>query len=146
MTEKLKIKIFDEEHELNYEEDIKFTEETINEDLTRQPAFYAFYSVLCAKADDEVGDARTCLEILEAQLDAQIRASSTMKKTEKQIRSETVLNSEWQEAQVRANMARKNLGILRAIKGAFEHRMNSLISLGANMRVQLANTEVKINQ
>ena len=146
MTEKLKIKIFDEEYELNYEEDVKFAEATINEDLTRQPSFYAFYSVLCARAEDEVSSAKLHLEILEAQLDAKIRSDATIKKLEKQIQSEIILNPDWQVAQMWINTSRANLGILKAIKGAFEHRMNSLISLGANLRVQYANTEVKINQ
>lgn len=149
MTDKLKVKIFNEVYELNHKEEIKIAEETVNGDLIRQPAHCSFYGVLCALAEDEVRKANLHFRILEAQMDSDIRKDLIArgeKKLEKQIQSEIILDEDWQAAATWINEAKHAVTTLKAIRKGFDDRMNSLISLAANMRKDLGGTDLHINQ
>lgn len=132
----IKIKIGSQEMELDYEQELQMDEATINEDLKNQPSLFAFYAVLAEKAHAELNESKLALEILEADIDARIRGASEKKPTEKQIQQQILLDNDYQEARMDVIRATKQLGILKGIKDAFNHRKEAVIALASNMRVQ----------
>lgn len=142
MREKLpvKIKLGEKEYDLNYEEELKCAEETINENLVDQPSLFAWYAVLQEMAEDVYSHAKMEFEISEAHLDAQYRKEAADKEEkimEKQILSKIVLNDTHIALRNAMMTARKNVGILKAIKESFAHRKDMLISLASNLRAQM---------
>ena len=125
----LKLNINDKEHELDYEAHLKVSGETIDDGLITQSTWYAFYAVLAEYADDELRRAKTDLEMLEAQLDKDIRSAATEKMTETRIRSEIILTKDWQTLTRHILDLKLNAGILSGIKRSFEHRKDSVVAL-----------------
>jgi hypothetical protein len=147
MIGKLDIIIGSEVHTLDPDEELKLSEETINEDLKSQPARYAFYAVMQEAAEGEVADSKLNLETTEAALDDVFRteaAKANTKITEANISNKIKLNEEYTAAVIALNKAKKQAGTLRAIKEAFNHRKDCLISLGSMMRAQ-CDPEIFIN-
>ena len=129
------------EIELKYQDELVFDEETINSDLKDQPSFFAWYAVLHEKANKALSVLKMTLDILNASLASDIRKAAFLgaekKPTEKYIEEQIMMTESYQEAQIKVFEAQKNLGILRGIKDAFIHRKDMLVTLGANMRVQM---------
>lgn len=126
-------------YELNPEEELKMSEETINEDVTDQPSRYAFYAVLEEVADKDLADAKMVLDVTVATLDSEYRAKAVKensKLTETQLLNQIKLDDKFLSATAAVNEARKNVGILRAYKEAFAQRKDMLITLASNMRIQ----------
>jgi hypothetical protein len=129
-----------ERRSVNYGEELRLAEETINENLRDQPSLFAYYAVLAEIADSEMAEAKLALEVTESQLDAQVRAeliAAGTKATETMIRGKIVTNDVYLAAVSQLNVLRKNYGILRAIKEAFSHRKDMLVTLASNMRQQM---------
>jgi len=150
MKEKLpvKIKLGEKEYDLNYEEELKCSEETINEDLTDQPARFAWHAVLHEMAEEVYSRSKMELEIAEATLDAKYRKEAVAKKEkimEKQITSKIVLSDIHIALRNAMIEAKKNVGTLKAIKDSFSHRKDILIALASNMRAQ-ADPEIFVNK
>jgi len=144
---KLDIIIGSEVHTLDPDEELKLSEETINEDLKSQPARYAFYAVMQEAAEGEVADAKLNLDATEAALDDAFRteaAKTSTKITEANISNKIKLDEEYTAAVIALNKAKKQAGTLRAIKEAFVHRKDMLVTLASNMRAQ-ADPEIFIN-
>ena len=147
MIGKLDIIIGSEVHTLDPDEELKLSEETINEDLKSQPARYAFYAVMQEAAEGEVADAKLNLDATEAALDDAFRteaAKTSTKITEANISNKIKLDEEYTAAVIALNKAKKQAGTLRAIKEAFVHRKDMLVTLASNMRAQ-ADPEIFIN-
>lgn len=124
-------------HTIDYQKELKCSEETINDDLKDQPSYFAWYAVLSEIAQAEMAEAKSTLEMSEALLDEQIRKNAGGDKvTETMIKNKIRLDPTYQAAQDNFATARKNVGILGAIKESFYHRKDILISLASNMRVQ----------
>jgi energy-converting hydrogenase A subunit M len=122
---------------IDYQKELKCSEETINDDLKDQPSFFAWYAVLSEIAQAEMAEAKSTLEMSEALLDEQIRKNAGGDKvTETMIKNKIRLDPTYQAAQDNFATARKNVGILGAIKESFYHRKDILISLASNMRAQ----------
>jgi len=160
------IKIGDKKYECPYEDELKCSEEKINDNLKDQPGLFAFYAVQQEMAEYEYRENKLALEILEAQLDGNIRKADakeisgellridklTEKKeitdakkafekreklTEKKIASLILLDEDYQTARLAVDEARKTVGILKAIVASFIHRKDMLVTLAANMRIQM---------
>jgi len=134
----LKLNINGQDVELDYITELELHEETINEDLKNQPSKFAFYCVLTEKAQEDLGEAKLALEILEAELDANIRLKLVegKKPTEKSIQQTILLDLSYQEARMEIIMRAKAVGILRGLKESFAQRKEVLIALASNMRAQ----------
>jgi len=148
MIGKLTIVLGDEVQELNPDAELKLAEETINDDLKNQPALYAFYAVLQEAADSELADRKLAMETMEAVLDEHIRAEALTagtKVTETMIGSKIRLNEDYQASIIALNQAKAQAGKLRAIKEAFVHRKDMLVTLASNMRAQ-ADPEIFIKK
>ena len=141
MREKLpvKIKLGDKEYDLDYQEELRASEETINEDLIQQPGLFAWYAVLHELAEEEYARSKMALEMAEAELDAHYRKDAADKKEkimEKQVLSKVMLDDKYILLRDTMITARKNVGTLKAIKEAFAHRKETVIALASNMRAQ----------
>lgn len=144
----LTIVIGDQTHELNPDVELHLAEETINDDLKNQPSLYAFYAVMHEAADAELAERKLTLETVEAIVDEKIRGEFTTsgtKATEALIANKVRLNDEYQAAVISYNEAKAQVGKLRAIRDAFVHRKDMLVTLASNMRVQ-ADPEIFIKK
>jgi len=132
----MKVILEGKEFDLSYEEQLKCSEETINEDLKNQPSLFAWYAVLQELAEAKESQAKVELEVVDASLDAKFRNElKDAKATETIIRNKVILDDLHLEKLNELNQAKKEVGILRAIVAAFSHRKDILISLASNMRV-----------
>lgn len=148
MIGKLTLVLGDAVHELNPDDELKLAEETINDDLKNQPALYAFYAVMHEAAESELADCKLALETVEALVDEKIRvgfAAAGTKVTETMIANKVHLEEEYQNAVIALNKAKAQSGKLRAIKEAFVHRKDMLVTLASNMRAQ-ADPEIFIKK
>jgi hypothetical protein len=122
---------------IDYQTELKCSEETINDDLKNQPSLFAWYAVLYEVAQAELADMKAVLDLTEAALDERFRKETGGEKvTETMIKNKIRLDPTYREAQDNVSVARKNAGILGAIKESFYQRKDILISLASNMRVQ----------
>ena len=143
--EKFNVKIEDRVFECDPETELKLDEVTINDDLKDQPSWYAWYASLQERAEAEYQMAKFALEITEAETDARIRITSEKKPTEAQLKAMIVLDEDCQKARLAVIEAKKIVGILRAVKEAFQHRKECAIALASNMRAQ-ADPEIFIKK
>lgn len=138
----------DQTHELNPDAELKLAEETINDDLKNQPSLFAFYAVMHEAAEAEVAECKLALETVEAMIDEKIRSefvASGTKATEALISNRVRLDESYQESVIAYNRAKAQSGKLRAIKDAFIHRKDMLVTLASNMRSQ-ADPEIFIRK
>jgi len=140
----VRLKLEEDEYDLKYQEELKFDESTIDEDLKKQPSYFAWYSVLYAMAEDALGKAKLDLELLEANLDPFYRLKLTEggKVTEPMVASAIKTDDKYIEAIYKVTELKKAVGILKAIKEAFDHRREMLLALASNMRSQIKNPEL----
>ena len=139
MIGKLEIVIGDQTHSLDPDEELKMAEETINDDLKNQPSLYAFYAVMQEAAESELAECKLAVETIEAALDDRLRSealAASSKLTETQLANKIRLNDDFLNATVAYNKAKRQAGMLRAIKEAFVHRKDMLVTLASNMRAQ----------
>ena len=116
-----------------YQEDIKISKETIDDNLMKQASLYAFYAVMAELAEEAYEDAKLELELLEATTDEHYRAEfikTGQKVTEKKMEKMVALNKSRIESAKKVIQARKNRGILKALTRAFEQRNLDVIALG----------------
>ena len=132
------IRVKDKVYDLDYERELKCSEETINDDLKSQAPLFAWHAVMQELAEADLADAKLLLEMTEAALDEKYRVALAKegKVTETLIGHKVKLDEEYQTAISVFNECRKNVGVLKAIKDAFGHRKDCLISLASNMRAQ----------
>jgi len=133
----LNINLEGKEYSLNYMEELKCSEDTINEDLKDQPALFAWYAVLQELAEAAYQEAKAALDMIVANLDAEIRQELLKKGkfTETMVRNAIILHKDYQEANKHVIEIKKTLGLIKGIKEAFYHRKDMLVSLASNMRV-----------
>lgn len=135
------------EYDLQYQEELKISQEVINENLKDQSNLYAFYAVLEEVAEAIMAEAKLTLEVTEATLDAKYRKElSGGKVTENLLRNSIVLDEDYLNAISAFNEARKNVGLLKAIRESFNHRKDMLVTLASNMRIQMADSSIFVNK
>ena len=132
----MKLKIGITEYDINYENELKCDEVTINEDLKNQPSLFAFYAVFAEIAESEVAILKLETEKTEAILDDEYRGKLE-KSTENMLKNAVRRDERYLSLMYQLNTAKKNAGILNAIKEAFHHRKEILIALASNMRAQM---------
>jgi len=127
---------------LDYEDELKLSEEEINNELRDQPSLYAYYAVLGEMAEAALAEAKLQLDTTTASLDGKYREqlASMGKVTENLVANSVKVDEDYIAAVLRVNVARKNVGLLGAIKEAFRHRKDMLVTLASNMRIQADST------
>lgn len=119
--------------------DLHFTENTINDGMTRQAALFAHYARLSADATYQSDRAKQQVELLEAQLNQRFRdgmVASGTKFTEKAIDAMVIQDSSYQEAQERAHEAKAIASMVASAADSFRHRKDMLIQVGADLRLE----------
>jgi len=134
------IKIGDKEYKTNYQEEIKISRETLDDDMIVQSALYAWYAVLAAMLDEEVGIKKLKHEVSEAQLYDEYRRKlqdEGVRVTEKAVESAVKQDERYISSSLELAEAKKNKKVFDAIVEAFEHRKEMLINLGAKFRREM---------
>jgi len=155
---KIKVIIGGEEQELDYINELESSFETVNEDLAKQPSLYAYYATLYEMAEAEFDDAERIfnevkedtkigMEICEAQLDANFRKTmssftepkikNAIKTSDIYIRTRSELIGKKREAEIAMLNAKKNAGLLKAIRNSFAQRKDTVVAKSANWRAQM---------
>jgi len=150
MKEKLpvKVKIEGKEYVTNYEEELKSSELTINENLIEQAPLFAWYAVLAELAKSQVNDRKLDLANLDANLGDEYRKkmmNAGEKVIEKKVADLVEKDARHVEAVVILNFALKAHGQLNAITRAFDHRKEMVSALASNMRKE-ADTGVSLGK
>jgi len=150
MKEKLpiKVKIEGKEYILPYEEELKSSEATINENLIEQAPLFAWYAVLASHAKSQVNDRKLDLANLDANLGNEYRKKvldAGEKVTEKKILDAVEKDNRHITGVVILNSALKTHDQLVAIVRAFDHRKEMVSALASNMRKE-ADTGVSLGK
>lgn len=146
---KLTVKL-DKTHKFDLNVDLDVNKTEINEELSGQPASFAWYATLHELAKSKVQTLKYQLELLESQLDQDFRKNwdakvGNIKMTEASLQAVIKATPDYQELMETYLEAQKNQGILGVAKQAFEQRKDMLISISANMRGE-SDTELKVNK
>lgn len=129
----------DKEYVLEYENELKISEETINEDLGTQASYHAYYSALLAMAKDALRQGKLDLKCFRASLYEQYRnsmASSGERITDTRLNSLIDMNEEYLEVERAVSKMEFDVDILDSIVRSFFHRKDMVFSLAANLRSQ----------
>ena len=150
MKEKLpiKIKIEGKTYDLPYEDELKSSTETINENLIEQAPLFAWYAVLAEQAKAQVNDRKLDLANLDANMADEYRKKvldAGEKVTEKKIFDAVEKDTRHVTGVVILNAALKTHGQLQAIVRAFDHRKEMVSALASNMRKE-ADTGVSLGK
>lgn len=145
---KMTVKL-DKVHKFDLNVDLDIDKSDLNNELSHQPAQFAWYATLNEFAKSKVQTLKNELEILEAELDHKTRKTwdvdSQGKMTEAGVAAAIKLTASHQQKTELYLEAQKNQGILNVAKLAFEQRHGMLISIAANMRGE-GDVELKVNK
>jgi len=128
--------LIDEEEYILDPEDLKASEDTINEDLVNQPSLYVWYSVLKEEAESEYQIKKMELDLLEAELDKEYREEME-KTTEAKIAKAIMRDERYMKAKMELIQAKRAYGILRAWEEGARQRKETLIAFASNLRASM---------
>lgn len=145
-------------------EDLKINSLDINESYIDQPSKFAWWAVLAAQARAKADKLKSCIDkqdeyirkILTGELDAEVRKSLELdgeKITESKVSNGIYSNDRYkEEMEILHNLrdefvkANEDASILEAAKEAMDQRKEMLISLGAQLRTDMSNTELTMKK
>lgn len=110
---------------MNYKEDLSIDKFNLDYEWETQPAKYIEWAEKCVNAQFEKDKAKDMLDLIEAQLDSEIRLKSE-KQTEAKIKSQILQDKRYIEAKNLYIESIKNARILEIAKDAFEHKKKAL--------------------
>jgi hypothetical protein len=112
--------------ENNYLNDLKIEVDALDIEWLRHPHKFAKYSEQLAVANDRVRKSKNELDIIDAQLDKEIRDFSEKKPTEAQIKNEIIQDERHLEALSKHNKALYEAEVLQGVVRAFDARKHTL--------------------
>ena len=115
----------------NLEKDIQIDPNALDVEWMRQPEIYLKYAEESAKAQSEADRAKDKLEVVEAEVDAEVRMqySDTKKPTETQIAGIVLTNQRVILAKESLIQAKERASLLSSAVKAFDQRKNALENL-----------------
>lgn len=134
------VKLNDKDYQTNWQEEVKIARETIDENMMEQASLYGWYGVLSSMLDEEVGNKKLELSVLEAQLYDKYRNRAVRigeKVTDKRIDSLVKQDEDYIAEALEVNRVKKEHGIFNAIVKSFEHRREMLTNLGHKIRKEM---------
>ncbi|MCK9596742.1 hypothetical protein M0R19_06120 [Candidatus Pacearchaeota archaeon] len=143
-----KVKIFNQEYEINILDEAKFDETDFTGEATKLPGTFSWYAFLYAKAQWQASKLKSAIELLESKLDMTIRESyeTTNKKvTEAKIRQEVIGDETLVELKEKYNEAIYVAEVLRACKDSLLMKRDSMKAYGYSMREEY-NNDVKVTR
>jgi len=133
----------------NYLEDLRINEATINDMLAAQPSLFVFWAKMCALQRAILEKKKMELDRYEAQLDSYIRAEKERrgeKVTEKIVENAIKRDSRRDDLANQLLAEKLKYDQLVAIKEAFSQRASMLMSIGANLREELSETQLSVRE
>ncbi len=118
-----------EDKEKSYLDDIKIEPDALDLEWLHQPVLYMKWAEKAAQAEDKVKICKEKLEVVDAQLDKEIRTTSQEKITEGFVKSRIALDQRHQEALQKLNDAIYRSNLFSAAVKAMEHKKTSLENL-----------------
>jgi len=131
-----------------FKEDIAINPVDINNAFFSQAALFAHYSTQHAKANEQVENIKLRLDVEEARLFAEHRNNQLAggeKATEKVIMAAVTTDPRYIRLRKAYNEARAIAEMLKGASGAFVHRRDMLVQIGAANREELKG-EIRIKQ
>ena len=105
----------------------------LDEEWVGQPKMYYQYAAELADAKQDLGEAKSDMEVVRAELDLKIRrdpdAYDIPKVTESIISSTIATQKEYQEAQDQVIVSKHRVDILEAAVSSLDHRKTALVKL-----------------
>lgn len=133
----------------NVGEELSIDVTDLDNDFVEQPAKYAWWAVLAETAKNFKEEQEAELERVEAEADKRVRVDlelNGVKITETIVARNIKLDSDYQKQLEKSLRAKRSAMMLDRVAKAFDQRLDSLISLGANLRAENNNADVKILQ
>ena len=135
----LNVKVFtlgEDEYESTLKEDLAISDD-LNKSLANQPQLVAMYGFAYEHALAEERKLDTQLEILEAQLDAQVRMelqAASIKYTEKMVANTVCTNQQYVKLQAKLHNAKTTAGLLNKAYQAIVQRKDAVVTMSHNDR------------
>lgn len=136
-------KVFD------YLEELAIDEDNLNECFIEQSGKYVWWGTLYEEAKIEFDMAKAQLERAEAEADDIVRRELEMdgvKVTEALVNRKIKKEGVYVEALTLLYECKKKVGILDRVVKAFDHRLEALISIGANIRKEYNNMDINVKK
>jgi hypothetical protein len=117
--------------------------EDISQEFTDQPSLYAYIAILAAQAEACWRESKRSTEEETAQLDKNVRQdlmANGEKITEGKVAAEVKLRRGYRDAVDYEMECHEQYLIMRAVENAMSQRAQMLISLGAHLRAEAAQT------
>jgi len=122
------------------EEELKATQDSLDQELINQPSKFAWVATLHAVALSYRDEIKQGLEMLSAELDREYRskaATTQDKMTETSLRSQILVDSRYKQRYDDFLKACTDERVLKVAREAFEQRSQLLIAYAANKRAEL---------
>ena len=117
---------------MNYEIDLEIDRDSLDQEWLKQPQLYFRYAKLASDADAEMGKIKERLETTKAEQDGYIREKAKEdgeKITEKIVESRIIAGKAYKYIFDQFNVAKHEVGIMRAAVMAMEQRKSALENL-----------------
>lgn len=121
----------------------------IDEEISEQAAQYGWYGVQEAQAQAEVDSYKLALEIYRAEKGKEIRADAIVagrKVTEGSVNEELVVADEHKRLETKIINSKRNHAVISAMRKAYEHKLQMIITFCANERKRYTASENKENE
>lgn len=126
----------DPEYFESFTKDIRFSVETLSDDIINQPSLYAYHAVQVSEANRAMTSAKLELERVEASLSLEIRSTSTEKLTEGKIASLVSTDPDYLHAAKAYNEAKATYELMVNLLEAMRQRKDMLIQTAVANRPQ----------
>jgi len=129
----------DTEYTLNVDAELKIDRGNIQDCFMDQPGKYAWYATVYAAASTNVDRCKLNVEIVKSQVASRLRSMIDSKgKAPSEAKVDKILPGEQEviEAEEKLIEAKRQEGLLRAVKEAFQHRRDMLIQMGYDLRLE----------
>lgn len=134
----IRIKYKDENINFNLVDELKIDEFKINQEITEQPSYYGFLSLLAVKLKRTLADNKAKLEKHKGTLFVEYKSEydplTNKPYSNDYIESLIIKNSEYQQYLKAYNKAEEEYGIISSAVESFQQRATLLQSLSANIR------------
>jgi len=131
----------------NLMEELRIEKDDLDTCFVEQPGKYAWWAVLAQLSASKTDLAKAEVERLEGELDEDIRRvilTGGEKPTEDMVKRRIKNHPDYVQANKYYYDCKRTSDILNEARKSFDHRKESLISIGANERAQGNNADIKI--
>ena len=140
------------EHSVSLSERLKVDRNNLTQELSEQPALFAYFASLEQDARDRYNRTKLDLELYEAQQDVKIRYVMTQQRPagqwimDKEVDRRIKIDPRWLQLYEAFLDASKDWGMLQAARQAFEQRKDVLVTLTHQARIESAQSYSSLHQ